>query len=120
MARPSLPRVRSVAFSAFRAGSLVSVLLRSSSHSPSCRVLVCSFSSRQRAGAFARRWAARLGVSVFLRPVVPGLLWSVSIPVEFPSSRLPERGLVSVVGGLRGFVQRLASCGFAHQGVQHV
>lgn len=103
--------VRSVSFSAFRAGSLSAVLLRPSPRACSGRVLVCSFSSPQRAGAFAAQWARRLGISVRVR--ILGGVWSVSIPVGIASSRLPvgagRRWPVS--GGLRGFLGVLSQSG---------
>jgi hypothetical protein len=123
MPKQQLPHPRSVAWSAFRAGSLVSVLLRSSSHSASGRVLVCQFKRGASASAFARRWAARLGISIFVRCAGWAGRWEVSVPVHYPSSHLPAWGLVPCVGGVRGFARSLASCGFAPpviQGVQHV
>ena len=102
---------RSVAFSAFRAGSLCSVLLRPSSRAFSGAALVCSFASPRSAAAFARRWSVRLGVLVFVRRAPGG--WSVSVPVRRRSSRWPACvGRVVVwSGGLRGFCASLGSAG---------
>ena len=102
---------RSVAFSAFRCGGLRSVLLRPSSRAFSGAALVCSFASPGAAGAFARRWAVRLGVLVFVRRAPGG--WSVSVPVARRSSRWPVGVGLLVVwsGGLRGFCASLGSAG---------
>ncbi len=101
---------RSVAWSAFVSGSLRSVLLRPG-RSGARAVLVCSFSCARRAGAFAARWARRLGRSVALRRVAGG--WSVSVPVLLRSSRWPRcvGFRLSWSGGLRGFVAALGAGG---------
>lgn len=77
------PSVRSVVWSAFRAGALVSASWRSSSRSFSFAVCVCSFRSPAVAAAFARRWARRLGVAVAVRGA------AVSVPVAAPLGCLP-------------------------------
>lgn len=102
---------RLVAFSAFRVGSLRSVLLRPSARAFSGAALVCVFASPRAAGAFARRWSVRLGVLVFVRRAPGG--WSVSVPVRRRSSRWPAcvGRVVCWSGGLRGFVLSLASAG---------
>ncbi len=106
----SLSRCRSVAFSAFRAGSLRSLLLRPSGRSFSGIVLVCVFASGPRAFPFAARWAVRLGVGVRVRRHPLG--WQVSVPVVRSSSRLPVSGrVVAWRGGLRGFVAALGHSG---------
>ena len=107
--------VRSVAFSAFRAGSLASVLLRPG-RSGARLVLVCGFSSCARASAFARAWAVRVGGGVAVRRAPVG--WSVSVPVCWRSSRLPGGcgRVVAWSGGLRGFVRALGSAGFVRVG----
>jgi hypothetical protein len=71
--------LRSLSFSAFRAGSLFGLRVRPSSHSASGCVLVAAFASQAAASRFARRWAGRLGMPVVVR-LVPGG-WSVSVPV---------------------------------------
>jgi hypothetical protein len=102
--------IRSLCFSAFRAGSLSALLLRPSSRARSGRALVCVFASAPRAGVFARRWACRLGVSVVVRRHPAG--WAVSIPVVVATSRLPGQGyLWPVSGGLRGLISILRSSG---------
>jgi len=103
--------VRSLCFSAFRAGSLAGLLLRPSRRAPSGRVLVCVFVSPVAAGRFAGLWAGRLGVSVAVRRHPLGA--AVSVPVSFPSSRWPlgVGRLLSWSGGLRGFVRCLAWSG---------
>ena len=96
--------IRSLCFSAFRAGGLQSVLLRPSRHAGTGRVLVCSFASAGSAGAFAGRWARRVGGSIAVRRSAYG--WSVSVPVSFPSSSWPLHTgrVLAVRGGLRGLV----------------
>ena len=102
----SLTSARFLAFSAFRAGSLVSLLFRPSSRSFSGAVAVARFGCPARAGAFARLWARRLGVAVAVRGC------SVSVPVAVPSSRPAWLGrLVVCSGGLRGFLRSLSSAG---------
>jgi len=84
--------------SAFRAGGLAGVIVRPSRHATSGVVLVCCFADTSRARSFARRWAARLGRSVVVRPFArPGrLLWSVSIPV---AGAIPFAGVSSLPAG---------------------
>lgn len=109
--------VRSLCFSAFRSGSLAGLLLRPSRRAASGRVLVCSFRSAAGASRFARLWAGRLGVSVAVR--CSAGLWSVSVPVSWPSSSWPGcvGRVVWVRGGLRGF---LAALGWSGLGVLRV
>ena len=104
--------LRSLAWSAFRAGTLQSVCLRSSEHAASGLVLVCAFSSPVRAGRFASRWARRLGISVAVRRPWH-TTWHVSVPVRQASSRHPGGAgqAVLVAGGLRAFVQALNGSG---------
>lgn len=100
---------RSLAFSAFRAGGLVSVVFRPSSRSFSGWVAVVRFRRRSAAVRFARRWAGRLGVGVAVRG--GGLF--VSVPVAAPRSSRPA-GLgrpVVAVGGLRALVASLGAAG---------
>lgn len=106
------PSPRKVALSAFRAGSLRSLLLRTSSHSYTGAVVVCVYASRARANHFAGIWARRLGVGVFVRR--SGGQWSVSIPAVVRHTVWPVGSgrRVSVVGGLRVFRQVLAPAGF--------
>jgi len=106
--------IRHLIFSAFRAGGLRSVLLRSSAHSHSGVVLVAVFGNRSQAAAFARRWSVRLGLSVFVRRHPGG--FAVSVPVSLPSSRPPSGfgKLLAVRGGVRGLVSLL---GFSGLGV---
>jgi len=79
----SLPvSVRSLSFSALRAGSLFALRVRPSMHSFSGFVLVAAFRRQAAAAAWARRWAARLGLSVAVRLVQGG--WAVSVPVSGP------------------------------------
>ncbi len=106
----SLSSSRSVAWSAFVSGSLRSVLLRPG-RSGARAVLVCSFGCAQRAGAFAARWARRLGRSVAVRRVAG--LFSVSVPVALASFRWPRcvGQRLSWSGGLRGFVRALGAGG---------
>ncbi|MCZ7568898.1 MAG: hypothetical protein M5U01_09975 [Ardenticatenaceae bacterium] len=108
----SAPAPARVAWSAFRAGSLRSLLLRSSSRSFSRAVLVCTFACPVRAGAFAARWARRLGVAAAVRRA-PGGLWAVSVPVAQRSSRWPAGAfaLLPVTGGVRGLRRLLGWSG---------
>ena len=105
----------SVARSAFRAGSLSSLLLRPSSRSRSGLVLVCGFGSAARAGRFAGLWAGRLGLSVVVLRGPGGWAgaWLVSVPVVSRCSRLPAFAgrVLPVSGGLRGFAASLFSSG---------
>ena len=103
--------VRSLVFSAFRAGGLRSVLLRTSTRARSGTVVVAVFACPVRAGGFARRWAGRLGLSVFVRRHPGG--FAVSVPVKLPHTRLPIGAgrLLPVSGGLRGLLSVLASSG---------
>ncbi len=95
---------RSVAFSAFRAGSLASVALRPASWSPAVLVLVAGFRCPRRAARFAARWAGRLGRPVRVRRC--GQLRAVSVPVAgVPSGR---RSGLWVRGGLRGLLRVLS------------
>ncbi|MCC6170052.1 MAG: hypothetical protein IT329_22735 [Caldilineaceae bacterium] len=115
-----------VLWSAFRAGSLAAVALRSSRHSLTGAVLVCAFRSPAVAGAFAARWAWRAGLRFCAVRRVhgrSGILFAVSVPVAAelvadyldvipcpsPVRRLPARrspsgfGFVSAcAGGVRG------------------
>jgi len=95
-----LPAGRSVAFSAFRSGSLASVAFRPASWSRSVLVAVLGFRSPASAGRFAARWARRLGVAVPVRR--SGRLWAVGVPVAGVPSGLSHG--VWVRGGLRGLV----------------
>lgn len=98
---------RSLAFSAFRAGSLHSFVVRPSLNSATGIVAVCTFSCPVRAASFARRWAIRLGLPVAIRHRV-----TVSIPVVVAGSRPFFLGrVVSPAGGLRGFTRSLAAMG---------
>jgi hypothetical protein len=76
---PVFPSPVSVFWSAFRAGGLAAVRLRASRRAGSGVVLACGFRARASAAAFAALWAARLGLSVAVRPVAG--LWVVSVPV---------------------------------------
>ena len=107
----SAASVASVCFSAFRAGSLSGLLLRPSSRAFSGVVLVAVFSNHQRAGVFAGRWAARLGVRVSIRRHPAG--WAVSVPVALPASRWPvgAGSLLPVRGGVRGLHRLLGWSG---------
>lgn len=120
----ALASPRSLAFSAFRSGSLVRLRLRSSFSAPGGFVVVAFFRCPARAGAFARRWAGRLGVSVAVRR--SGALWAVPVPC----APVPRRfvvpspvcvgggGLwVSAVGGLRSFLRSLRGRGPFRGGV---
>jgi len=104
-ASPSLASSRSVAFSAFRAGSLASVACGPASRSGSSRARVCCLGFRRfsSASAFALRWSSRLACGVVVRRA--GALWAVSVPVGGISSGwlvgLPVRG------GLRGLLRAL-------------
>ncbi|MCP4544271.1 MAG: hypothetical protein GY832_44730 [Chloroflexi bacterium] len=106
---------RSVAFSAFRAGSLRSITVRPSSRAASRVVLVAAFASFPRARSFARRWASRLGFSVVVRR--SGALWAVSVPVVIRARcrwLLAGGGIFApVVGGLRGLLAVVGSWGLA-------
>ena len=100
---PPPSRFRSVAFSAFRSGSLASVALRPASWSPSVLVGVFGFRAPSSAGSFAARWAGRLGVSVRVRRSAG--LWAVAVPVAgVPSG---SRAGLWVRGGLRGLLHAL-------------
>jgi hypothetical protein len=72
------PTIKQVAGSAIgsRAASWHS---RTSKHSRTGAVLVAVFSSRERAAVFAKRWAQRLGISMFFR--VQSGAFLVSVPV---------------------------------------
>ena len=90
-----------VARSAFRAGRCVGVCLRPSSRAVSGVVLVASFVSPSRAGAFALRWSRRVGLAVAVRAA--GGVFSVSVPVAVslvsPAPVLaPVRGVRSLSG----------------------
>jgi len=111
---PVFPSARLVAFSAFRSGSLRSVLPRPSSRSGSGFVLVCSFASPRRAGLFAARWAGRLGVSVSLRRSAG--LWAVSVPVAPVWLSVLSVGCLVVSGGVRGFRRSLGCSGLLFGG----
>jgi hypothetical protein len=100
----SLP-LSSACWSAFRAGGLAFLLVRSSRRSASGWVLLAGFHSLPAARAFARWSAARLGFSVVVRPG-PGC-WSVSVP--FAPAAAPVSVWLSVCGGVRSFAPRLAS-----------
>lgn len=91
--------VSSLVWSAFRAGSLAGVQVRPSSRARSGVVLVAWFRSSSRAGAFAARWSARLGLSVAVRRRRG--LWAVSVPV---AGAVPFMGpsAWAVAGGVRG------------------
>jgi len=106
----SLCSTRSVAFSAFRSGGLVSVALRPARWSPSVLVLVAGFRSQVGAGLFARRWSARLGRPVVVRR--SGRFRSVSVPVAGIPSGLCFG--VWVRGGLRGLVRALSVLASGH------
>ena len=113
---PSLPRPRSVAWSAWFSGSLASVLVRRSVSVPGAWVCVCSFRSFGSACRLARLWSVRLGRSVVVRRSCG--FWCVSVPVGFRSSRLPV-GVCSVLSlsrpfaGARGLASLLGSSGLA-------
>jgi hypothetical protein len=103
--------LRSLLWSAFRAGGLVRFGLFASRRSPSGRVLRLFFSSWPSASGFARRWSVRLGVPVVVRRgcgVASCGAWVVSVPVAwvpwFPSRFFGLAVSVWRVGGLRGFV----------------
>jgi hypothetical protein len=101
------PPVRSVAWRAFRSGSLWGLRVRSSSRSFSFFVLVAAFSCPRAAARFARAVAPVVGVSVAVRRSVsavplsgaPRGLWLVSVPVAVPAP------VLSV--GFSGFACRL-------------
>jgi len=108
---PSKKNVRFLIFSAFRAGGLRAVSLRSSTRSRSGIVLVAVFACRHRAAAFARRWAGRLGVGVFVSSHPAG--FAVSVPVSLPSSHPPHTFglLLPISGGVRGLLRLLGWSG---------
>jgi hypothetical protein len=116
----SVVSVRSLAFSAFRSGGLVSFVVRPSSRSFSGSVLVARFSGSGAARRFARSWARRLGVSVAVRSG-----FSVSVPVALAAGRRPSSRspfglgrLVVVRGrGVVGFWLALRSAGWLVSGV---
>lgn len=113
MSRTACRSCRSLSWSAFRAGSLQSVWMGPSEHSFSGAVLRFSFARPACAAAFARRWAARVGVSLAVRRD-PGGLVSVSVPIAPPHTRWPGSGRVVVVaGGLRAFIRELSASGIA-------
>lgn len=94
---------RSVAFSAFRAGSLASVARRPASWSP--RQLVGAFGFRRPvcASRFAARWAGRQGRAVRVQRA--GRLWVVRVLVAgVPSG---SRSGLPVRGGLHGLLRSL-------------
>jgi len=102
----TLPAPRSAAWSAFLAGSLLSLCLRGGRHGEP--TLFCDFASPARAGRFARRWAMRLGQCVAVRrlPGHDGPVWAIRIPVEIRHTRMPPcyGRRFSWSGGLRGFI----------------
>lgn len=101
-----------VARSAFRFGRLAAVQLRPSHHARSGVVVVCSFSSPWRAGAFAALWARRLSLSVKCR--CQGGFWSVSVPVKTHTVLPAGAGRrVAVSGGVRGLRHSLVQGGCA-------
>jgi hypothetical protein len=110
VSRRSLPGPRSLAFSAFRAGGLRSLVVRRSLRSFSGFVVVASFGSASAAGAFGRRWAGRLGRSVAVRRL--GSFFAVSVPCAVsPRSAACCSWVVarlSFVGGLRRLVWLLS------------
>lgn len=98
---------RSLAFSAFRTGSLYGFVVRPSLNSATGIVAVCTFSCPVRAATFARRWAIRLGLPVVIRHRV-----MVSVPVIVAGSHPLFFGRpVSCAGGLRGFIRSLGAAG---------
>ena len=107
VSQSAVPVPRKVAFSAFRAGSLRSLVVRRSGHSCSGFVLVASFGCAGRAGSFARQWARRLGLSVIVRR--SGSFWLVSVPVVVASPGVfaGVAARVGFVGGLQRLVQFL-------------
>jgi hypothetical protein len=101
----------SVVWSAFRTGSCAFVSWRVSLHSSSGRVAVASFSDLAVASAFARRWAASLGIAVVVRSG-PCSSWRVSVPVAvWPSVTFGQVLLVGG-GGVRGVASALRVLGF--------
>lgn len=107
--------IRTLLFSAFRAGSLAAVSLRHSDHAPSGNVVALSFACPRRAGRFAARWSVRLGGSVALRRS-PCSLWSVSVPVRLRHTRRPAGAQWNnnVRGGLRAFLVVIGSSGLGN------
>ena len=103
----SAPSVRSLAFSAFRAGGLVAFRARPSGRSFSGAVAVVSFSSPAARARFARRWSVRLGVPVFCAGRC-----GCRVPVDLPSVAAWSGAFVAVSGGLPGLVAGLAAAGF--------
>ena len=104
MFSPHHPSVRTVAFSAFRAGSLSILQFRPSRRSFTGFVLVCFFRKRSAASTFARRWAGRLGCSVAVR----GQGFVVSIPVSYTPMSIR---FIVTSSGLQGLVQSLIRAG---------
>jgi hypothetical protein len=118
MTRPPTPSPRSLAWSAFHCGALLSVLVRPSSHAPGGWALVARFSRPGAAAAFARKQSARIGRPVAVRE--RGL--AVSVPVFLSSSRVP-RGVcfpVPAAGGVRMFARCLSAAGFLRPMVSRV
>ena len=104
--RARVPALASAAWSAFRSGGLVAVAFRPSARSFSGWVLVAAFRPGAGAPAFARRWAGRLGVPVFVRR--RGALLLVSVPVLVPAA-VAAPASFRVAGGLRGFAAAAAA-----------
>ena len=77
----NVPSSARVLWSAFRAGSLVSVCLRPSRRSVSGAVLDCSFSSFPAAMRFASLWGRRLPGAAPRLSARSSVCWSVSVPV---------------------------------------
>mgnify|MGYP006294597187 CR=1 len=107
--------LRSLAFSAFRAGSLASLCFRPG-RSGAGTVLCAGFDDARAAGAFARRWAIRLGRSVACRHRELGAhgRFHVSVPVRW-NHAYPPAGSGRVIlwtGGLRGFLTAIRRAGF--------
>ena len=114
----SASSLRSLLWSAFRAGSLAAFGLFRSSRSPSGSVLRVAFGRWSSASAFARRWSLRCGLPVAVRRSALlgcGSVWVVSVvvlrPRAFPSGS--SSLWWSARGGLRAFVLAVAlwSCG---------
>lgn len=100
---------RSLAWSAYLCGGLEAVLIRPSDRSFSGWVLLARFNRPDGARKFARRWAARLGISVVYRSKI----LEVSVPVLRPHDRQP--GLAHPIvacGGPVGFSRNLNTAGF--------